>query len=106
MRTELFTRNWVLLTKWHLNFFSNALNAHEGESYDRHDWNNCPSHFVDQGQRQSKEVESDTLLQVNSIWEKSSGLREQREFERNGLQDAGMGVLATRSITPSWSTKP
>jgi hypothetical protein len=61
---------------------------------------------VDQGQRQSEKVKRDALLQVNSIWDKSSGLRIQREVERNGLQDEGMGVLATRSITPSWSTKP
>jgi hypothetical protein len=57
----------LVSAKGHFDLFGDSFNTHESESDDRDDRNNCPSHLVDEGQRQGEQIQGDTLLQVNTI---------------------------------------
>lgn len=49
-------------TERHFNFICNPFNAHKRERDNSNDRDSRPSQFLDQGKRESEEIQCDTLL--------------------------------------------
>lgn len=54
-------------TKRHLNYICNAFNTHEGERNNCHNRDRRPAELLDQNKWQGKQIQGNTLLEMNAI---------------------------------------
>jgi len=84
-------------SKWLFDLVSDPFYAHKGKCHYSHNGYHRPTQVAGERERESENIESNTLLQVNTIFVRRSVIVYAYSIDED-LQDLGIGVLAMRSI--------